>query len=84
MRRCCYCCKRSYQKDINYDEMNALINAIKEKSGADRSYLLAQQTCSAVLVNPKGAKIRIRRHLQMGLPPGLEERKYPPHYALPV
>ena len=26
MRRCCYCCKRSYQKDINYDEMNALIN----------------------------------------------------------
>ena len=49
---------------LNNDEMNALIDTIKEKSGADRSYLLAQQICSAVLVNPKGARIRIRRHLQ--------------------
>jgi hypothetical protein len=49
---------------LNADEMSALIETIKEKSGADRSYLLAQQTCSAVLVNPRGARIRIRRHLQ--------------------
>lgn len=61
-----------YDLDLDRDltrlgtsEMNALIETIIKKDGAGRSYMLTQQICSAVQVNPYGARIRIRRHLKI-------------------
>lgn len=50
---------------LDYDALSALIDTITNKSTVGRAYMLVRQTCDAVVLNPRGAKVRIRRHLKL-------------------
>lgn len=45
--------------------MNELIDVISRNDNTGRTYLIVQQTADAILINPRGSKVRIRRLLNL-------------------